>query len=355
MCDLIQSISNWISGYWFPTSKEQLQDAECRILERINRPWVGNFIRVGPDIDLWTVQVNLSPSKQPPLVLLHGLSGGVCWWAQNFNDLSEERSVYAFDLPGFGRSSRPELVTDDGATEEEFVHYIEEWRKVVGLEKMILLGHSLGGYLAMAYALKYPSRIKHLILSDAWGFAILPAGIVDRHPDVEQRTDLLPRWIHFGNFIVNICNVLSPLRAAGPFGPWLARLAQYDSNKRASELWKDKAMLEYIYHCNAQRPSGEDAFRNMNILLMWAKSPMIKRVKELPDDIPMTVMYGSSTFFDHRTAYEIKCIRENSSVEVFIVKNAGHDIHVDNAGEFNGLLKEILSGIKDEEDWTTVD
>lgn len=161
MCDLIRSISNWISGYWFPTSKEQLQDAECRILERIKRPWVGNFIRVGPDIDLWTVQVNLSPSKQPPLVLLHGLSGGICWWAQNFNDLSEERSVYAFDLPGFGRSSRPELVTDDGATEEEFVHYIEEWRKVVGLEKMILLGHSLGGYLAMAYALKYPSRIKH--------------------------------------------------------------------------------------------------------------------------------------------------------------------------------------------------
>ena len=42
-------------------------------------------------------------------------------------------------------------------------------------------------------------------------------------------------------------------------------------------------------------------------------------------------------------------------MEVFIVKNAGHDIHVDNAGEFNGLLKEILSGIKDEEDWTTVD
>ena len=69
----------------------------------------------------------------------------------------------------------------------------------------------------------------------------------------------------------------------------------------------------------------------------------------------MTVMYGSSTFFDHRTAYEIKCTRENSKVEVFIVKNAGHDIHVDNAKEFNRILKQTLEGISDEEEWTTVD
>ncbi|KAJ7352777.1 hypothetical protein OS493_034128 [Desmophyllum pertusum] len=208
----------------------------------------------------------------------------------------------------------------------------------------------------MAYALKFPERIKHLILSDPWGFAILPGGIVDRHPDSEQRYDLLPRWVHLGNFIVNTCNLLSPIRAIGPFGPWVARLAQFDTNKRASELWNDRAMLEYIYHCNAQTPSGEDAFRNMNVLLMWAKSPMVKRVKELPDDVPMTIMYGSSTFFDHRTAYEIKCTRQNSKVDVWIVKDAGHDIHVDNAGEFNRIMKKTLTDIsEEEEEWTTVD
>ena len=356
MSDILKTVCNRISSYWFPTSKEQLQDAEHKILQqRIQRPWVGNYIRVGQDVDMWTIQVNLSPSKQPPLVLVHGFISGVCWWAQNFTDLSEERSVYAFDLPGFGRSSRPDLIQDGEQAEDKFVHYIEEWRKMMGLDKMILLGHSLGGYIVMAYALKHPERIKHLILSDPWGFAILPGGIVDRHQDSEQRYDLLPRWVHWGNFFLNTCNLLSPIRAFGPIGPWVACLAQFDPKKRASELWKDRTMFEYIYHCNAQTPSGEDAFRDMNVFLMWAKSPMVKRVKDLPDDIPVTVMYGSSTFFDHRTAYEIKCNRKNSKVEVYIVKDAGHDIHVDNAGEFNRIMKETLGGISDEEEWTTVD
>lgn len=355
MSEILKTISDWVSSLWFPTSKEQLQDAESKILKRIKRPWIGNFIRVGNDVKMWTIQVNLTPSKEPPLVLVHGFISGVCWWAQNFTDLSEERSVFAFDLPGFGRSSRPVFSSDCKEAENKFVQYIEEWRRAMGLEKIILLGHSLGGYIVTAYALKYPERIEHLLLSDPWGFAILPGGIVDRHPDSEQQYDVLPRWVHFSNFLINTCNVLSPLRVFGPLGPWIARLAQFDTNKRESELWKDKTMLEYIYHCNAQTPSGEDAFRHMNVFLMWAKSPMVKRVSELPDDIPMTIMYGSSTFFDHRTAYEIKCNRENSKVEVFIVKNAGHDIHVDNAKEFNRILKQTLEGISDEEEWTTVD
>ncbi|KAJ7352776.1 hypothetical protein OS493_034127 [Desmophyllum pertusum] len=130
-----KTICNWISSYWFPTSKEQLQDAECKILQRIKRPWVGNFIRVGEEVEMWTVHVNLSPSKQTPLVLVHGFISGVCWWAQNFTDLSEDRSVYAFDLPGFGRSSRPDLMKDGDEAEGKFVHYIEEWRKAMGWTK----------------------------------------------------------------------------------------------------------------------------------------------------------------------------------------------------------------------------
>lgn len=74
---------------------------------------------------------------------------------------------------------------DDGVMEEEFVYYIEEWRKVVGLEKMIFLGYSFGGYLVMVYVLKYFLRIKYLILFDVWGFVILFVGIVDRYLDVE--------------------------------------------------------------------------------------------------------------------------------------------------------------------------
>lgn len=61
-------------------------------------------------------------------------------------------------LLGFGRSSRPKFSSDAEKVEAQWVESVEEWRREVKLEQFILLGHSLGGYIATAYALKYPER-----------------------------------------------------------------------------------------------------------------------------------------------------------------------------------------------------
>ena len=336
------TVSNWINSIWYPTSAEKLQDVECKLLDRIKSPWVGNFVCVSDDVKIWTLTVGESRTQATPLVLIHGFISGVCWWAQNFDTLSSNRTVYAIDLPGFGRSSRPEFPSDATKAEQKFVQYLEEWREAVGLEKFIVLGHSLGGYIVAAYSLQHPERVQHLILSDPWGFPILPYGIVDRHPETPQDLETVPRWLHFGNYLVNTCNLLCPLRLSGPLGPWLVQLLRLDRNKKASELWKDSSIFDYIYHCNARTPTGEGAFRNLNYLLGWAKNPMIKRIKDLHRDVGMTVMYGSVSFFDHRTAYEIKYTRPDSEVGVYIVREAGHDIHVDNAERFNNIMRRVL-------------
>lgn len=96
---------------------------------------------------------------QVPLVLLHGFGGGVGLWVKNLPALAlEGRPVFALDMLGFGRSSRPTFGRDAKDAEEQFVQALEDWRKAEGLEYMILLGHDLGGYVSTAYALKYPHR-----------------------------------------------------------------------------------------------------------------------------------------------------------------------------------------------------
>merc|ERR1711879_306560 len=68
-----------------------------------------------------------------------------------------EGVVYIADEDSGRRSAYP-------LPEKRFVAMIEEWRKYLGLSKMVVVGHSLGGYIAFNYAEAYPEFVEHLIL-----------------------------------------------------------------------------------------------------------------------------------------------------------------------------------------------
>ena len=91
-------------------------------------------------------------------MLIHGFASGVGLWCKNLDSLSVSRRVYAFDLLGFGRSSRPPFPDSAEEIEEKFVEVIEEWRKNMNLDKILLLGHHMGGFLATSYAISHPER-----------------------------------------------------------------------------------------------------------------------------------------------------------------------------------------------------
>ncbi|KAJ7983768.1 hypothetical protein DPEC_G00372840 [Dallia pectoralis] len=159
--------------------------------------------------------------KKCPLVMVHGFGGGVGLWIHNLDALSASRPVYAFDLLGFGRSSRPTFPSDAVLAEEQFETSIELWRECVGLDNMILLGHSLGGYLATSYAIQHPSRVSHLILVDPWGFPEHPKPGVEtpngQGAEMVKRPQL-PRWVKALASVVSLFNPLAVIRAAGPWG-----------------------------------------------------------------------------------------------------------------------------------------
>lgn len=105
-----------------------------------------------------------------PIVLLHGFGGGVGLWAKNLARLSEDQDLYAIDLLGFGRSSRPPFRSTNAEEAQRFwVASLDACRAGLGIEKMVLVGHSLGAYISGFYQLAHPERVHRLVLVSPFG------------------------------------------------------------------------------------------------------------------------------------------------------------------------------------------
>jgi len=103
----------------------------------------------------------------PAVVLIHGLSGSGRWWAYNVPVLAQQYQVYNVDLVGFGRSRGQRLVLREAAG------WFKEWLNTVGITEAHLVGHSMGGYIAMEVAVTWPALVRRLVLVDA---LVLPIG-----------------------------------------------------------------------------------------------------------------------------------------------------------------------------------
>ena len=82
-----------------------------------------------------------------------------------WNTLAKERPVILYDQRGNGRSGA--LKTGQSCTLADQIDDLEALREHLGYAKIDLLGHSWGGYLAMAYAARHPERIERLVLADS--------------------------------------------------------------------------------------------------------------------------------------------------------------------------------------------
>lgn len=100
------------------------------------------------------------------IVLLHGLSGSSRWWARNAPELADDYRVVIPDLVGFGRSARPEVGLPGIPAAAELV---SEWMMVRGIRSANVIGHSMGGQVAVHLAAEWPERVRRLVLVDAAG------------------------------------------------------------------------------------------------------------------------------------------------------------------------------------------
>lgn len=100
------------------------------------------------------------------LVLVHGLGSSIPSWSENVAALAREHRVVAIDLPGHGKSSKQAF----SYSMEFFAEVLRGVVKELALERVVLVGHSMGGQIAMTYALQYPGEVEALVLASPAGF-----------------------------------------------------------------------------------------------------------------------------------------------------------------------------------------
>src|SRR5436305_435126 len=90
-----------------------------------------------------------------PVVLVHGLSGSMRWWANTVPALAARYRVYLLDLPGFGSMRR----FPGGFALKEAAAWLRACMRALGLPTVHLVGHSMGGYICLRVAAQNPEAV----------------------------------------------------------------------------------------------------------------------------------------------------------------------------------------------------
>jgi pimeloyl-ACP methyl ester carboxylesterase len=101
----------------------------------------------------------------PAIVLIHGIAGNAQTWDEVIPPLAREHTVIAPDMLGHGESAKPRGDYSLGA----FASGIRDLMIALEIERATIVGHSLGGGIAMQFAYQFPERVERLVLVSSGG------------------------------------------------------------------------------------------------------------------------------------------------------------------------------------------
>jgi pimeloyl-ACP methyl ester carboxylesterase len=104
----------------------------------------------------------------PPVVFIHGLSGSWQNWLEQLPVFARDHRVITFDLPGFGASQMPrEKITIRG-----YGRFVDALLGELGVSSAAVVGNSMGGFIGIELAIRFPERVERLVLVSAAGLSI---------------------------------------------------------------------------------------------------------------------------------------------------------------------------------------
>jgi cardiolipin-specific phospholipase len=337
---------------------------------------------------------DVSSSSPAPLVLLHGYANGSLYFYRNLHGLSKFfGQIYALDMLGWGLSSRPRFnlhlqhtqqnSNDDAANnntssnndkvksaEQFFVESLESWRRHHNLPKMTLAGHSMGGYLSVAYAEQYPQHVEKLIL-------LSPVGVPQKVQEEDtQRVSSMPFYIraliHTVRAMFNRGITPGYFLRSLPHSKSRDMVNGYITNRLPAITCEEEQQYlgEYLYQNSMLPGSGEDCLCEILTAGAFARVPLIDRIPEIKsggsdenngeEGLEVHFVYGENDWMDYRGGLDVQRLchekmqdrrttttttrsaenNQSPPPKVFVhgVRNAGHLLMLENYQEFNAAM-----------------
>lgn len=126
-------------------------------------PLVRNAMVAGQEL----TYVDLGEGDGPPILFVHGLGGNWQNWLECLPRAAQERRAIAVDLPGFGVSPPP----DAEVTISAYARVLDALLEELGVEEAVVVGNSMGGFIAAELAIAHPQRVERLVLVSAAGIS----------------------------------------------------------------------------------------------------------------------------------------------------------------------------------------
>jgi pimeloyl-ACP methyl ester carboxylesterase len=252
-----------------------------------------------------------------PIVFIHGLSGAWVNWLENIPHFAHSQRVIAMDLPGFGHSPMPvEKISISG-----YGRIVDELLDTLGIDRAVIVGNSMGGFIGAEVALRFSTRVEKLVLVSAAGLSI-------EHQRNEPVLRVLERLDNLLIFTGGWAATRSDVLACRPrMRRQIMRLVADHAEALPAPLIAEQV-----------KGSGKPGF--VPALDALSDYPIRDRLGEI--ECPVLVVWGEKDrLVPVRDAYEFGRLIAHAQVEVW--PDTGHVAMLERPAAFNALVERFVA------------
>jgi pimeloyl-ACP methyl ester carboxylesterase len=259
-------------------------------------------------------------ADKPVMVFVHGLGGAWQNWLLNIPAFMDSHRVIAPDLPGFGESPLPR----EEISIQHFARVLDGLLTELGVDSAVVVGNSMGGFVAAELALSFATRVERLVLVSAAGLSI----------EYARREPLLVGARIWAAAVTRI-------GARGPAVVTRPRMRRLGLQTIVRYPEKLSPQLTYELTRGAGSPGFIPA---MDALLSYGFRDKLSRI-----EVPTLVVWGRNDMLVPRgDAREyVELIGDNARREMF--EDTGHLSMLERPSRFNRLLADFASGSREPE------